>query len=55
MPLSFIRIFIMIVTAISLLGVIGEKENEKLRNNLTVITCVGIVSLIVYIAIVTFY
>ena len=55
MSLSFVRIFIMIVTAISLLGVIGEKENEKLRKNLTVITCVGIVSLIIYAATVTFY
>lgn len=55
MPLSFIRIFIIIITSISFLGVIAEKENEKISKNLTVITCVGIVSLIVYTAIVAFY
>lgn len=37
-----IRIFLMVMTAISFLGVFGEKENEKMRESLTVITMFGI-------------
>lgn len=37
-----------IITIISLLGVLGEKENESLRKCLTVITCVGMLIPMLY-------